>query len=292
MNPFSGLESIVRQDEPLEMHTWYHLGGPAEYFAEPTDPDQLIDLVRRARENEMPVRTLGHGSNILVRDEGVPGLTIHMVADEFAKIDINGTRLKSLGGAALGRTVTSSVHAGLSGLEMLIGIPGSVGGALHGNAGAGGTHVGQWLVEATVITDKGETVTRTADDMVFGYRSSSLDELIILEAIFELKEDDPKRLARSMQQQWIVRKAAQPMGHQCAGCVFKNPQGATAGELIDAAGLKGTRIGGAIVSNRHAGFILAEPECTCQDIVRLIDLVRDQVNERMGYELELEIEIW
>jgi UDP-N-acetylmuramate dehydrogenase len=128
--------------------------------------------------------------------------------------------------------------------------------------------------------------------MVFGYRESSLDELAIIEARLELELDDPQELAKRLQKQWIVRKASQPMGHQCAGCVFKNPRGVSAGELIERAGLKGTRIGGAVVSDRHANFIIAEPDCTSNDVLRLIDLVRDQVRDRLGVELELELEIW
>ncbi len=135
-------------------------------------------------------------------------------------------------------------------------------------------------------------IQRQREDLVFGYRQSSLDELIILEARLDLEEDDPRELTKRMQKQWIIRKASQPMGHQCAGCVFKDPRGMTAGELIERAGLKGTRIGGAVVSERHANFILAEPECTSQDVLRLIDMLCSQVRERLGVELELELEVW
>jgi len=175
---------------------------------------------------------------------------------------------------------------------MLVGIPGTVGGALHGNTGAHGGDIGQWTTSATVITVAGETHERSRDDLVFGYRESSLDEPVILESTLVLDEDDPRELARRMQKQWILKRANQPMGHQCAGCIFKNPRGVSAGELIEKAGLKGTRIGGAVVSERHANFIVAEHNCTSQDVLRLIDLVRSQVDDRMGTQLELEIEIW
>ena len=115
---------------------------------------------------------------------------------------------------------------------------------------------------------------------------------MILSATLELERDDPRELARRMQKQWIVRKASQPMGHQCAGCVFRNPRGVSAGELVEKAGLRGTRIGGAVVSDRHANFIVTEPEATSNDVLRLIDLVRSQVHDRMGVELELQLEIW
>ena len=292
MSLLTGFENVVRQGEPLAMHTWFQLGGPAEYFAEPENAEQLIALVRRCHAEGVDMRLLGQGSNILVRDEGVPGMVIRLSAPAFSEIRVEGRSLMAGGGALLGRAVTTAVHRGLAGLEALIGIPGTVGGALHGNAGTHSGNIGQWTIEATVIAANGEVYQRSADELVFDYRQSSLDDLVILEASCQLEEDNPRELAQRMQKQWIVKKASQPMGHQCAGCVFKNPRGQSAGELIDHAGLKGTRIGGAVVSDRHANFIVAEPECTAQDVLRLIELIRGQVRDRMGIELELELEIW
>jgi UDP-N-acetylmuramate dehydrogenase len=292
MGLLDGFEKIVRRDEPLAMHTWFQLGGPAEYFAEPNDAEELIALVGRCHQEGVPVRLLGRGSNILVRDQHVSGMVVRLVAPAFCDVRVEGQSVTAGGGAKLGRVITTAVHRGLAGLETLIGIPGTLGGALHGNAGTHGGDIGQWTTRATVLTATGEVFERERDDLVFGYRQSSLDELAILEASFQLEEDDQPALSRRMQKHWIVRKAAQPMGHQCAGCVFKNPRGASAGELIEEAGLKGTRIGGALVSDRHANFIVAEPECTSQDVLRLIDLIRDQVHERLDVELERELEIW
>ncbi len=292
MSLLTGFEKIVRQGEPLAMHTWFQLGGPAEYFAEPRNPDELIALVRRCRQEGVRVRVLGRGSNLLVRDEGVPGMVIQLAAPAFCEINVEGRRVVAGGGAKLGRVVTTAVHQGLAGLEVLVAIPGTLGGALHGNAGTHGGDIGQWTSRATVITDAGDVAQRQREDLVFGYRQSSLDELVILEATLELEEEDPKELAKRLQKQWILRKASQPMGHQCTGCVFKNPRGASAGELIEAAGLKGTRIGGAVVSERHANFIVTEPECTSGDVLRLIELIRSQVSERLGVSLEPELEIW
>jgi UDP-N-acetylmuramate dehydrogenase len=288
----SGFEKIVRQGELLAMHTWFQLGGPAEYFAEPRTPDELLALVERCRDAAIPVRLLGSGSNILVRDQGVSGVVIRLSEPAFCAIRVDGQTITAGGGARLGQIVTTAVREGLAGLETLVGIPGSLGGALHGNTGTQGGDIGQWTVEATLLTTNGETISRSRDDMVFGYRESSLDELVILEAKVQLEQDNPQELARRLQKNWIVRKANQPMGHQCAGCVFKNPRGVSAGELVERAGLKGTRIGGAVVSERHANFIVAEPDCTANDVLRLIDMVRDQVQDRLGVELELELEIW
>lgn len=285
-------EAIVRQDEPLASHTWLHVGGPAEYFAEPRDVDQLAALVRRCRDDELPVRILGGGSNVLVRDEGVPGVTIRLADPGFADIERHGRRLTAGGGAKLGHLISAAAREGLAGLEALVGIPGTIGGALHGNAGSRGGDVGQWTTRATVMTAAGEIVERPRDELVFAYRQSSLDELVILSAEFELDEEDPDELTKRMQKQWIVKKASQPLGHQSAGCIFKNPSGLSAGVLIDQAGLKGTRVGGAEVSDRHANFIIAEQGATSHDVLRLIDLVRSRVADRSGIELELEIDIW
>jgi UDP-N-acetylmuramate dehydrogenase len=285
-------ELIVRQAEPLAQHTWFQLGGAAEYFAEPRDAEELARLLRRCREEELPVRLLGGGSNVLVRDEGVPGVVVRLSAPEFAKIEIQGRRVSAGGGAKLGHVISSSVREGLAGLETLVGIPGTIGGALHGNAGSRGGDVGQWTSRATVMTSSGEVVERTRDELVFAYRQSSLDELVILFAEFLCDQEDPDELTKRMQQQWIVKKASQPLAHQSAGCIFKNPRGMSAGMLIEQAGLKGTRIGGAEVNDRHANFIVAEPSASSQDVLRLIELMRSRVADRLAVELELEIEIW
>jgi UDP-N-acetylmuramate dehydrogenase len=292
MDLLTDFEKIVRQAEPLAMHTWFQLGGPAEYFAEPESVEQLVALIKRCQEENAAVRILGRGSNVLVPDEGVPGLVIRLSGGPFDHVKIDGQTITAGGGAKLGHVVTRSVHKGLAGLEDMVAIPGTLGGALHGNAGMHGTDIGQWTARATVITLTGEVIVRLRDDLEFAYRQSSLDELVILDATLELEEEDHRELARRMQKQWIVRKATQPMGHQCAGCVFKNPRGMRAGELIEQAGLKGTRIGGAVVSDRHANFIVAEPECTANDVLRLIELIRSQVHERLGVELESELDLW
>jgi UDP-N-acetylmuramate dehydrogenase len=287
-----GFEHIVKRAEPLAPHMWFHLGGPAEYFADPNTIDELRALVRRAREENIVVRILGGGSNILVRDEGVSGLVVRMGAPAFSEIALAGQILSAGGGAMLGQAISTSVREGLAGLEALVGIPGTIGGALHGNAGSRGGDIGQWTCQATVMTRAGEIIERSREELVFAYRESSLDELVILGAKFELEKDDPEELTKRMQKQWIVKKAAQPLGHQSAGCIFKNPRGMSAGMLIEQAGLKNSRLGQAEVSERHANFIVAHPGATSQDVLGLIEQVRDRVMERLGIDLETEIEIW
>ncbi len=285
-------DHILRRGEPLSQHTWFRLGGPAEYFAEPTSVDELSSLVRRCRESNLPVRILGGGSNILVRDEGVQGVVARLDAPAFSQISVQKDKAIAGGGAKLGHVISVAVREGLAGLEPLVGIPGTIGGALHGNAGSRGGDIGQWTCRANVMTRSGEIVERSRNDMVFAYRQSSLDELVILEAEFQLETEDPQELTKRMQKQWIVKKASQPMTHQNNGCIFKNPRGLSAGMLIETAGLKGTRVGGAEVCDRHANFIVTAPEATTKDVLKLIDIVRSRVAERLGVELETEIEIW
>lgn len=289
---FSGFEKIVREAEPLAQHTWFRLGGPAEFFAEPHTVEELAALVRRCHDAGVPIRVLGGGSNLLVRDDGVTGVVVRLSAPPFNEIRVQGQTVTAGGGARLGHVISTVVRDGLAGLEPLVGIPGTIGGALHGNAGSRGGDIGQWTCRATVMSRTSEIIERQREDLVFSYRQSSLDELVILGCQFQLEEEDPQELTKRMQKLWIVKKASQPLGHQSAGCIFKNPRGISAGMLIDQAGLKATRVGGAEVSDRHANFIVTDADATAADVLRLIELVRSRVAERLGVELETEIEIW
>ena len=292
MSWLSGLEHVVREAEPLAPYTWFRLGGPAQFFAEPTNRDELTTIVRRAREQGYAVRLLGGGSNVLVPDAGLRGVVVHLSAPDFCGIAVNKESITAGGGAKLGHVIATAVREGLAGLENLVGIPGTVGGALHGNAGSHAGDVGQSTRAATVLTSGGETLARGAADLHFAYRHSSLDELAILEARFELERDDPAELTKRMQKLWIVKKAAEPMGQQNACPIFKSPPGISAESLVEQAGLKGAAIGEAQVSERHCNFIVANPRSTSKDVAGLIELVREKVAERLGVELETQIDIW
>lgn len=292
MTLVSGFEKIVRRQEPVADRTWLRLGGPAEFFAEPNSPDELAALVRRCRNESVPIRLIGGGSNVLIRDEGVSGMVVSLTSPDFTGIRISGSHVTAGGGARMAHTISETVRAGLAGLEPLVGIPGTIGGALHGNSGSRGGDIGQWACGATVMTRDGDIIQRHREDLLFAYRQSSLDELVILSGEFQLEPDDPVQLTKRMQKQWIIKKANHPLSHQNVACVFKNPRGMSAGMLIDQAGLKGTRVGGVEVSQRHANFIWAEKGATSQDVLRLVDLVRSRVAERLGVELETELEIW
>lgn len=291
--PFdTGLETILTAKAPLADRTWLGVGGDASWLATPKSLDELVQVVGRARDEGVPPQLIGGGSNVLVRDEGVDATVISLDAPAFGEVKVEGDRVRVGGGAVLATVINETVRAGLAGLDPLIGIPGSVGAALHHNAGGRGGDIGQWVVEATVLTRSGETLVRNRDEMVFAYRQSSLDELVILETVFQLEPVDPAALTKRMQKQWIVSKANQPMSHQRTGQIFRNPRGMSAGMLIDQAGLKGASVGAAEVSQKHANFFVASDGATASDLLKLIDTVRDRVRERMGVELELAIEVW
>lgn len=292
MTILAGFEHIVREQEPLAPHTWFRLGGAAQYFAEPTSTDELAALVRRSNEAGLAVRMLGGGSNLLVRDEGVSGLVISLAPAVFGRIEIAGRRVVAGGGARLGHVISAAVRAGLAGLEQLVGIPGTVGGALHTNAGTHGGDIGQFTLSATVLNRRGELATRSRPELRFGYRDSSLDELAILEATLELEQGDPVRLTKQLQQAWILKRAAQPISDQNTAMIFKSPGGVSAADLIEQAGLEAAHVGQASISEQNANFIVAAPGATSRDVLELIEQVRKGVAERTGVELEMALEVW
>jgi UDP-N-acetylmuramate dehydrogenase len=284
--------AILRQNEPLAPLTWLRVGGPAQFLAEPRSAEELASLVEVCHQHTIPVRVLGGGSNLLVSDSGVQGVVVRLNSEPLTKIAVEGRRVTAGGGATLAHLVSITVREGLAGLEPLVGIPGTVGGALHGNAGGRTGDIGQWTKSARVLTKTGQVLDRGRDELVFAYRESSLDELCILSAEFELVEDDPQELARRMQKQWIVTKANQPPGHEQTSFAFKNPRGISAGMLLEQAGLKGATVGGAELSERHPNFLITRPGATSADVLKLLETARAQVERTLGVQLEPALTIW
>jgi UDP-N-acetylmuramate dehydrogenase len=235
---------------------------------------------------------LGEGSNLLVRDEGVPGLVVAPAAAAFGRIEVRGSQVAAGGGAKLGHVVSAAVREGLAGLEMLVGIPGTVGGAVHTNAGTLGGDIGQTIHGVTVMTRKGDILTRPRSELRFGYRDSSVDELMILEATLALEPGDARHLTKQMQQAWILKRAEQPLLNQPAGLLFKSRGGVTAASLIQDAGLARARVGDVSLSERNANFVVTGGKATSREVLELIELVRTGVAERTGAELELALEVW
>lgn len=292
MSIFSGLENIVKEKCPLAPYTWYGLGGPADYLITPQSREQIVEVLQRCREHQLPVRVLGFGSNLLVGDEGVRGAVIRLENPVFCEFKLEGTTLKAGAGANLNKLVLESVRKGLAGLEALTGIPGSIGGAVRMNAGGRFGDLGSVVQRVTVMNLEGQVFEKAKPELVFDYRSTNITAKLILEAAMELTESDPESLLQVVKEVWIYKKNTQPLDTHNAGCIFKNPRGMSAGALIDRAGLKGTQIGGAVVSEKHANFFIAEKGCRSSDVRQLIDLVRTKVREKFDVELELELEIW
>jgi UDP-N-acetylmuramate dehydrogenase len=292
MTAFRGLEHIVREQQPLAPYNWFRLGGPAEYFAEPTSLKELTQLVRRCADHDVPVRVIGGGSRVLIPDQGVAGLIIQLSAPAFSEIVVSADTITAGGGTKLGHLVSTAVREGLAGLESLVGIPGTVAGALRGNADSYGSSIGHWTTSATVLTRQAELRTREQPELRFSYGESSLDELVILSATFKLEPGASDELTRKMQKLWIVKRTHQPTGALGTGRVFKDPQGLMAAELIEQAGLRGQQVGEARVSDASANFIEVTPGATSEQVKELIDLVRTRVASELGVELECELEIW
>jgi UDP-N-acetylmuramate dehydrogenase len=292
MSSLDAFNEIVLKDEPLAPYTWLHLGGPAQYLATPRSVEELTGLVKACHENQLAIHILGGGSNILVKDEGVSGTVIRLTEPVFCDVFIDGNRVRAGAGAILSHVISETVRSGLAGFENLAGIPGTIGGALCGNSGGRLGEISQLISGVTGLTPLGERVVRGKDELTFDYRQSNLTDLLILEAEFELTPGDADAISQMLKQNWIAKKSVQPLSSQSAGCIFKNPRGQRAGQLIEQAGLKGTRVGGAEISERHANFIVTHPGAKSSDVLRLIDLIKSKISEQFGAHLELEIKIW
>ena len=292
MSIFSGLEEIVETKHPLAGHTWYGLGGRADYFIRPRTVQQLKDVVSRCNENNIPIYVLGFGSNLLISDDGLRAAVIKLEADEFAQMEFDGEQVTAWAGTELAKLVLTCVQKGLAGIEALTGIPGSMGGAVRMNAGGSFGDIGSAVETVTLMDGQGDVYEQSKPELMFDYRRTNITAKFILKARLKLAAADPDQIMRTVKEIWIYKKNNQPLNTKNSGCIFKNPRGISAGALIDRAGLKGLQIGGAVVSEKHANFIIAQKGCKSRDVIRLIDAVRQRVKEQFEIELELEIEIW
>ena len=276
------------------MYTRLQLGGVAEFFAEPENEADLTALLRHCWNEKMPVHILGAGSSLLVPESGVPGVVIALSKPEFCRIAVDGLRLTAGAGAPFGQVITHSVSQGLGGIEAFVGMPGSFGGAVCGNTGTiHGGDLGQWVESVRVVNFDGSVSVLSKNEISFGYRYSSLDDVVILSATLLLQKEEPKELAKRMRKLWIIRKSHQPAGEVASVLAFKDPEtGPSASDLIEQVGLKGTRIGGAVISERNASFITVDTECISDDVLRLIRLVQEQVTLHTEIELVPALEIW
>lgn len=289
------LRSIVGEDnltegEPLDRHTTFRIGGPADLYVAPQDEGDLRDAIGACREARVPYFVLGCGSDLLVADEGYRGVIVSCV-EGLVGVDVQGEAMECQAGVSLREASEMACELGLTGLEFACGIPGSVGGACFMNAGAYDGCVADVLESARCLMPDGTTRTFSADELDFGYRRSRVREegLVVLSATFALREGDPDQIREKMDDFTRRREEKQPLDLPSAGSTFKRPEGHFAGKLISDAGLKGYRAGGAAVSEKHAGFVVNLGDATAQDVRQVIGHVQDEVDRQFGVRLEPEV---
>ena len=279
----------VRLMEPMCRHTSFRTGGPADWFVIPDTPEELAAALAVCKKTDTPWYILGNGTNLLVGDKGIRGAVFSM--ERFDRMEVSGTRIRAGAGLLLSRLANGAFKEGLSGLEFVAGIPGSVGGAAVMNAGAYGSEIKNCLVSAAALDPEGRVHTYKAEELSLGYRTSRFltSGEIVLEAEFSLERGKKEEIQAKMEELSRKRREKQPLEYPSAGSTFKRPEGYFAGKLIMDSGLRGFRVGGAQISEKHCGFVINTGDATAEDVVRLIRQVQDIVYEKFHVKLEPEV---
>ena len=290
LSAIAGSHQIL-ENEPMSRHTTFRVGGPADLVFLPESGEQVAAALKAAQSAGVPAYVIGNGSNLLVKDGGIRGLVIAL-GEGMSAVSREGNTVTAQAGASLARVAAFAQSEGLSGLEFASGIPGTLGGGCAMNAGAYGGQLSDCLIDARVLMG-GEARTLTVSEMEMGYRTTRplREGGVVLSARFALTADDPGAIAARMKELNARRRDKQPLNYPSAGSTFKRPEGHFAGALIEGAGLKGRSVGGAQVSEKHAGFIINTGSAAAADILGLIRLVQAEVREKYGVELETEVRI-
>lgn len=280
----------VRINEPMKNHTTFKIGGPAQYYVTPESVTQIQEVVSLCRNMNIPLHVIGNGSNILVGDDGVDGVVLALF-NTFSDYEIKDNVITAQAGMSLIKLAVIALREGLTGLEFASGIPGSVGGAVYMNAGAYDGQMKDVVTSVTVLDEAGNIRILGRDELDMGYRTSAVakNNMIVLQVVIELKSGDKEQIKARMNQLSELRKQKQPLEYPSAGSTFKRPEGYFAGKLIADAGLKGYSIGGAAVSEKHAGFVVNMGGATAKDVVELTDYIKKRIMEQFGVTLELEV---
>lgn len=292
MNSLKGLKGKIKPGEPLREYTCFKIGGRAKLFIEPYDTEDLKLLINHSNRYNIPILVIGAGSNILVSDSGVKAIVIKLNSPPFRKISLKGDLLEAGSAVTLGTLTQAALRQGMGGAEFLSGIPGTIGGALAMNAGQAGLGICSLVERAEVMDYRGRIRTLAKKDIKCGYRKSNLDKYIILSAGLRLRRKNKKEIRAAIEEYVKHRLGSQNMALPNAGCIFKNPPGRSAGELIDLCGLKDKVQGGACISAKHANFILNRGNARSSDVLKLMRLARKEVKSRFRIDLEPEIKIW
>lgn len=284
------LPGRVRADEPMKKHTTWRIGGPADIFVEPVNRQELCTIVDYSYNRGVPLHTIGAGSNLLISDSGIRGIVVK-IGNGLDRLSIVEHEIKVEAGARLAQVVAAASDAGLGGFEFLAGIPGNIGGAVFMNAGSNGSSMSELVQKVLVLNLDGNYDCKSNEKMKFGYRSSilQLESAIVVEVTFTCYPKEKEQIRQEMATFLARRRASQPLAYPNAGSVFKNPSGDSAGRLIEAAGLKGLRVGDAQISPLHANFIINLGSATARDVLDLIDRVKETINSRFGVELQPEV---
>jgi len=284
------MRGAVRRNVSLAGLTHLRVGGPAEWFLEPFAEEDVAQCVRVCRQNDVPLRVLGGGSNVLIADEGVRGAVLFLGGHNRMVRD--GTRISAGAGVTLASLLRSTKEVGLAGLEKLTGIPAQVGGAVAMNAGTRDGETFEHLVSITVVEPGGEVAVLPRQVLQPHYRDGGLGDRIVLQATWDLYEDDPNAIFQRFSDSLRRRNATQPVAQRSVGCVFKNPPGDSAGRLIEAAGCKTLAVGGIEVSGVHANYFVNTGGGRCADFLQLMEEVRRRVQSQFGVYLEPEVKLW
>lgn len=279
-------------NEPMNKHTSFRVGGPADIFAVPSNLDELKSLISFAKQEEIPVFILGNGSNLIVKDGGIRGIVINIL-DNFNNVVVNNDIIEADTGVILSRLSNIALKNNLSGMEFASGIPGTLGGAIVMNAGAYGEQIGDLVLKSEYIDMDGNIHALEGETQEFRYRKSfySDKEVIVLKAVLKLTKSSMTEIKEKMTNLMLQRNEKQPLSYPSAGSIFKRPEGYYAGKLIEDAGLKGFIQGGAQISDKHTGFIINRGKARASDIIHLIDYAREVVKGKFGVELETEVKI-
>ena len=284
-------KDYIHENEPLSKHTYTKTGGRAEILIRPKSILEVEQVCQYAYKNKIPLTLLGNGSNVIISDKGIRGITIIMI--HIQEIKVVGNQMVVGSGASLIEVAKIAQSFELSGLEFACGIPGTVGGALFMNAGAYGGEISEVLIDAKVFTESGQFLILRQNDFQFGYRSSvfAKEKLTIVEATFQLEKLDPIKIKEKMDHLTFLRESKQPLEYPSCGSVFKRPPHHFTGQLIQECGLQGTRIGGAEVSTKHAGFIVNVDHATSTDYLQLILHIQETVKKKFNVDLQTEVKI-
>ena len=283
-------ENRIKTKEPLNRYTTFRIGGKADFIAEPEKPEQIAELADLCKKEKVPFFIMGNGSNLLVSDDGYRGMIIH-IADGMSRITVEGTRITAQAGASLIKTAVTAKQHGLTGMEFASGIPGSVGGAVYMNAGAYGGEVKDVLLDAEVLTQEGEFLTLTGEELDLSYRHSCIFEknYVVLSARFSFEKGESDKIKARMDELAKARREKQPLEFPSAGSTFKRPEGYFAGKLIQDAGLKGYTVGGAQVSEKHSGFVVNRGGATAEEVAFLIKQVQKKVMKQFNVMMQPEV---